>query len=91
MGSGSVCAYGELETNFKDNMSFEEARELAIKAIKAGILYDLGSGSNVDFVVLTKQSTQHFRNFEKVGFKMIKKPTPYVFEPKNIRSIKSNS
>jgi hypothetical protein len=32
---------------------------LAIDAIKAGIIHDLGSGSNVDFIVLTKGKVDH--------------------------------
>ena len=85
MGSGSVSAYGELEKGFRDDLSLEDAKLLAIKAIKAGILYDLGSGSNVDFVLLTKGKTDHFRNYEIVGKKMIEKATPYTFERNNIR------
>ena len=90
MGSGSVSAYGELETGFHDDLTIEGAKELAVKAIKAGILYDLGSGSNVDFVILQKGSTRHFRNYEIVGTKLIKKNTPYVFIPKNIGYFKRN-
>ena len=54
MGSGSVSAYAELENGFNDNLDLEGAKSLAIKAIKAGINYDLMSGSNVDFVILQK-------------------------------------
>ena len=53
MGSGSLAATGVLETKFKDNMTFEEAKALAVEAIEAGIFYDLGSGSNVDIGVIT--------------------------------------
>ena len=89
MGSGSVSAYGVLETGFHENLSLEQAKNLAINAIKAGILYDLGSGSNVDFVILRKGKTEHFRNFEIVGQKAVKKPTPYHFQRQNIRKLKS--
>lgn len=91
MGSGSVAAYGELETGFRDDLSLEDAKQLAIKAIKAGILYDLGSGSNVDFVLLRRGKTEFFRNFEIVGYKMIQKATPYHFERENIRGLSSGS
>jgi len=43
-GSGSPFAYGVLEANFKENISTEEGVELAIKAIKAAIERDVGSG-----------------------------------------------
>jgi len=55
MGSGSLAATGVLETKYKDGMTLEEARELAIEAIEAGIFYDLGSGSNVDICVIEKK------------------------------------
>lgn len=89
MGSGSVSAYGVLESGFKDNLSVDEAKNLAINAIKAGILYDEGSGSNVDFVILKKGKTEHFRNYEIVGQRMIKKGKPYKFIPNNLRLINS--
>lgn len=89
MGSGSVSAYGELERGFRDDLSLEDAKQLAIRAIKAGILYDLGSGSNVDFVILRRGKTELFRNFEVVGYKMVQKSTPYHFEHDNIRELSS--
>jgi len=43
-GSGSPFAYGVLEAEFKENMTTEEATSLIIKAIKAAIERDIGSG-----------------------------------------------
>jgi len=43
-GSGSPVAYGVLESGFKENMTNEEAIALIIKAIKAAIERDIGSG-----------------------------------------------
>ncbi|MEM5872374.1 MAG: archaeal proteasome endopeptidase complex subunit beta [Candidatus Aenigmatarchaeota archaeon] len=43
-GSGSPFAYGVLEAEFKENMSIDEAIALVIKAIKAAIERDIGSG-----------------------------------------------
>ena len=85
MGSGSVSAYGVLESGFRDNLTLEQAQNLAINGIKAGILYDEGSGSNVDFVILRKDRTDYFRNYEVVGTKAMKKQKPYTFIPRNIR------
>ena len=42
-----------------------------MRAIRAGIVYDLGSGSNIDVCVLTKGKKELFRNLEVVGKKMI--------------------
>jgi len=43
-GSGSPFAYGVLESEFKENMSVEEAITLTIRAIKTAIERDIGSG-----------------------------------------------
>jgi len=50
MGSGSLAAMSVMETQWKEGLSEEEAKALVTEAIKAGILNDLGSGSNVDVV-----------------------------------------
>lgn len=52
LGSGSLAAMAVLEANWKQNLSREEAIELASNAIEAGIWNDLGSGSNVDICVM---------------------------------------
>ena len=43
-------------------MTREEAVDLCTKAITAGIYHDLGSGSNVDYCVITKDKAEMFRN-----------------------------
>lgn len=48
MGSGSLAALSVMESSWKPDMTAEEAKELVTESIKAGILNDLGSGSNVD-------------------------------------------
>jgi len=54
-GSGMVFALGVLETEYKEDMSEEEARELAKKAILAAIKRDLGSGYGIEIWTLTKE------------------------------------
>ena len=54
-GSGMVFALGVLETEYKENISEEEARELAKKAILAAIKRDLGSGYGIEIWTLTKE------------------------------------
>jgi proteasome beta subunit len=54
-GSGMVFALGVLETEYKENMSEEEAKELAKKAILAAIKRDLGSGYGIEIWTLTKE------------------------------------
>jgi 20S proteasome subunit beta 2 len=62
MGSGSLHAMTIIESKFKDDLSREEAIALVIEAITAGIYHDLGSGSNVDYLVITKEKSDMFRN-----------------------------
>lgn len=52
MGSGSLAAMSAFEAGYKDNMEEDEAVELVVDAISAGIFNDLGSGSNVDITVI---------------------------------------
>jgi 20S proteasome subunit beta 2 len=51
---------------------------LVVDAISAGIFNDLGSGSNVDVCVITKDRTEMLRNFEKPN-ERVKKEKSYVF------------
>jgi proteasome beta subunit len=54
-GSGSPMALGVLEDNFREGMSVEEASKLAVRAIKAAIERDIGSGGKgIDVAVITK-------------------------------------
>uniref|UniRef100_A0A4X2LRF3 Proteasome 20S subunit beta 10 n=1 Tax=Vombatus ursinus TaxID=29139 RepID=A0A4X2LRF3_VOMUR len=54
MGSGQGPAISVLEDRFKPNMTLEEGQQLVVEAVTAGILDDLGSGSNVDVCVITQ-------------------------------------
>lgn len=65
LGSGSLAAMAIFETRWRPDMSREEGMELVADAIKSGIFNDLGSGSNVDVAVITKDNTEVFRGFEK--------------------------
>lgn len=66
MGSGSLAAMSILETEYKSDMTKDEGIALVSKAIRAGIFNDLGSGSNVDVCVITKDGPgQILRNYQK--------------------------
>lgn len=62
MGSGCLQAMTIFENKFKDDMTREEAIALVTEAITAGIYHDLGSGSHVDYCVITKEKSEMFRN-----------------------------
>ena len=54
--SGSPGAYGVLEDRYKKDMNEQEAVELAVRAIKAAMRRDAGSGEGIHVVVITKES-----------------------------------
>jgi proteasome beta subunit len=54
-GSGSVMAYGVLETSYKHGMSEEEGINLIKKALNAAIQRDSASGEGIDIYVLDKK------------------------------------
>lgn len=58
MGSGSLAAMSIFESEYRPDMGKEEAMALVAKAVTAGVLNDLGSGSNVDVTVITKDATE---------------------------------
>ena len=64
MGSGSLAAMSIFEAGYKENMTKEEAMKLVADAIKSGVFNDLGSGSNVDLCIITKEGKEYLRNYE---------------------------
>ena len=61
-GSGSTFAYGVLEDRFHDDITVEEAKELALRAIKAATERDTYSGNGFLVAQVTKD-----------GYKMLEK------------------
>ena len=57
-GSGSVFAYGVLETGYSKDMTGDEAIKLAIKAINAALQRDTASGNGIDIVKITKDGVK---------------------------------
>ena len=79
MGSGSLAAMAVMESQFKEDMTEDEAKQLCINAIEAGVYHDLGSGSNVDICVIKKNKATMFRNIRSDNKKMFEKPGGYSF------------
>jgi 20S proteasome subunit beta 2 len=79
MGSGSLAAMAVFENGWKENMTREEAVSLVRDSIRAGIFNDLGSGSNVDICVITKDKTEYLRNYETPNPRTYTKPGAYNF------------
>jgi proteasome beta subunit len=53
-GSGSPFAYGVLEDQYRPDMTEEEAKDLAIRAVRSAMRRDAGSGENIMVVVIMK-------------------------------------
>lgn len=79
MGSGSLAAMAVFESGFKRNMEEKEAISLVHAAISAGIFNDLGSGSNVDIVVLKRGQTEIKRNFDTPNPRTYRREQGYNF------------
>jgi len=60
-GSGSPFAISILESEYKESMSEDEAVKLAIRAVRAALRRDPGSGEGVDVVVVTRSGYKELR------------------------------
>ena len=55
-GSGSPTAFGVLEDKYQPDMSVEEAKKLAVRAVRAATKRDVASGGRgIDVVVIDKE------------------------------------
>ena len=57
-GSGMMFALGVLESHYKQDLTVEQAKEVAIKAISASMMRDTASGGGIDIVTITKEGTK---------------------------------
>ncbi|MEM0230616.1 MAG: proteasome subunit beta [Candidatus Woesearchaeota archaeon] len=57
-GSGSVMAFGVLETLYRKGMSIDEGIKLAVKCLNAAIQRDIASGSGFDVVTITNEGVK---------------------------------
>ena len=55
IGSGAEIAIGVIESSYKPDLSLEELKELAIKAVKASIARDAASGNGIDILLFTQE------------------------------------
>lgn len=69
MGSGSLAAMAVFEDRFRPNLTEDEAKVLVADAIRSGIFNDLGSGSNVDLCVITKDKAEMIRPYHVANLK----------------------
>ncbi len=79
MGSGFLGATAILETRFKADMELEEAKEVVVAAVEAGIYHDMGSGSYVDLCIINRSGVKYLRNLVMKNGKIFEKPDRYSF------------
>ena len=53
-GSGSPIAYGVLESNYKKELTMDDAKTIATSAVKAAMERDPGSGIGVDVLAIAR-------------------------------------
>ena len=58
VGTGAEIAMGVLEAGYRDGMSLEEAKELAVKAMRSAISRDAMSGDGADMLIITKNGVE---------------------------------
>lgn len=79
MGSGSLAAMAVFESNYKDGLTLEEAKQLIYEGISGGIFNDLGSGGNVDLCIITSDGNQVIRGYAKENERKYRRPAGYKF------------
>lgn len=60
VGTGAEMALGVLDPQFKQNMTKDEAINLAKKAVRSASLRDSASGDGLDILVITNEGTEEF-------------------------------
>ncbi|MEM4241079.1 MAG: proteasome subunit beta, partial [Candidatus Nitrosotenuis sp.] len=53
-GSGSPVAYGVLEDEYRENLKVEEAKIIALRAVKAAIVRNIGTGDGINVAIIDK-------------------------------------
>ncbi|MEO9308676.1 MAG: archaeal proteasome endopeptidase complex subunit beta [Nitrososphaera sp.] len=53
-GSGSPVAYGVLEDEYRNNLKVEEAKIIALRAVKAAIVRNIGTGDGINVAIIDK-------------------------------------
>jgi len=64
-GSGSPVAYGLMEEEFHENLSVEDAKILALRAVKAAITRNIGTGDGINIAILDKDGFRLLTNEQK--------------------------
>ena len=55
-GSGSPVAYGLLEEEYREDLTIEEAKQVALRAVKAAITRNIGTGDGINVQFFKQKS-----------------------------------
>ena len=53
IGSGANIAVGVLEDSYKENLSLEEGKTMALRAMRSAIARDIASGNGIDILMIS--------------------------------------
>ena len=64
-GSGSPVAYGLLEEEYKDDLTVDDAKIIALRAVKAAITRNIGTGDGINVAIIDKNGFRLLSNEQK--------------------------
>jgi proteasome beta subunit len=64
-GSGSPVAYGLLEEEYHDNLTLDDAKSVALRAVKAAITRNIGTGDGINVALIDKNGFRLLENERK--------------------------
>lgn len=64
-GSGSPVAYGLLEEEYRKDLTVEEAKKIALRAVKAAIVRNIGTGDGINVATIDKDGFRLLTNEQK--------------------------
>lgn len=64
-GSGSPVAYGLLEEEYREDLTVEEAKKIALRAVKAAIVRNIGTGDGINVAIIDKDGFQLLTDEQK--------------------------
>ena len=62
VGTGAEMALGVLDPQFKENMSEQEAVDLAVKAVRSATMRDSFSGDGIDVLVINAEGSKEIQH-----------------------------